>query len=103
MMSHTNTSPLPLPFPPWLLLASLSHDFVVVGTLGTNPGLTALWDDERQRRLCKGMEEDDIAPPRSPDRGEMPWTEAEDVLQKRLRDILDDILPRYGKYTSNIN
>ena len=36
----------------------------VVDNIGANPGLTALWEDERQRRREQG-ESTDIAPPGS--------------------------------------
>ena len=37
----------------------------IVANVGTNPGLAALWDDERQRQRERG-EDSQITPPDSP-------------------------------------
>jgi hypothetical protein len=79
--------------------------------LGGNPGLAALWEDERQRRLNRG-EDDALTPPESP--GMPPplldlymkitldlllarelyrWTDTESALQERLRQIVGDLNP----------
>ena len=38
------------------------------GNIGTNPGLAALWEDERQRHKERG-DSTDISPPHSPGNG----------------------------------
>nr|XP_033795711.1 DNA polymerase zeta catalytic subunit isoform X2 [Geotrypetes seraphini] len=56
--------------------------------IGRNPGLHAIWEDERQRRREKN-ESSQISPPNSQDRGFLPVTESEKVFQKRLKEILN--------------
>lgn len=46
-------------------LAVLSHALCLPDTMGTNPGLKALWDDEQQRRRERG-EPEEIEIPNSP-------------------------------------
>ena len=38
----------------------------VTDNIGGNPGLAALWEDERQRRIQEGKSTDDLEPPSSP-------------------------------------
>ena len=38
----------------------------VTDNVGGNPGLAALWEDERQRRRDAGKDVDDLEPPMSP-------------------------------------
>ncbi|XP_030055078.1 DNA polymerase zeta catalytic subunit isoform X2 [Microcaecilia unicolor] len=56
--------------------------------IGRNPGIHAIWEDERQRRREKN-ESSQISPPASQDRGFLPVTESEKVFQKRLKEILN--------------
>ncbi|KAG9493376.1 hypothetical protein GDO78_001340 [Eleutherodactylus coqui] len=55
--------------------------------IGKNPGLQAIWEDEKQRRREK-QESSQIAPPESQDRGLTSVTESEKIFQKRLKEIL---------------
>ncbi|NP_001163919.1 REV3 like, DNA directed polymerase zeta catalytic subunit L homeolog [Xenopus laevis] len=55
--------------------------------IGKNPGLQAIWEDEKQRRREK-RESSQISPPDSQDRGYVAMSESEKILQKRLKEIL---------------
>ncbi|XP_069090700.1 DNA polymerase zeta catalytic subunit isoform X2 [Pleurodeles waltl] len=55
--------------------------------IGRNPGLQAIWEDEKQRRRDKN-ESSQISPPDSQDRGYVPATESERIFQKRIKEIL---------------
>ncbi|XP_044147686.1 DNA polymerase zeta catalytic subunit [Bufo gargarizans] len=55
--------------------------------IGKNPGLQAIWEDEKQRRREK-QQSSQIAPPDSQDRGFIAVTESEKMFQKRLKEIL---------------
>ncbi|KAG8582486.1 hypothetical protein GDO81_008073 [Engystomops pustulosus] len=55
--------------------------------IGKNPGLQAIWEDEKQRRREK-HQSSQIAPPDSQDRGFIAVTESEKIFQKRLKEIL---------------
>ncbi|KAM3930335.1 DNA polymerase zeta catalytic subunit [Leptodactylus fuscus] len=55
--------------------------------IGKNPGLQAIWEDEKQRRREK-QQSSQIAHPDSQDRGFMAVTESEKIFQKRLKEIL---------------
>ncbi|KAJ7418270.1 DNA polymerase zeta catalytic subunit [Willisornis vidua] len=55
--------------------------------IGRNPGLQAIWEDEKQRRRQKS-ESSQIKSPESQDRGFVPATESEKFFQKRLKEIL---------------
>uniref|UniRef100_A0A8D0DQT0 DNA polymerase zeta catalytic subunit n=1 Tax=Salvator merianae TaxID=96440 RepID=A0A8D0DQT0_SALMN len=55
--------------------------------IGRNPGLQAIWDDEKQRRR-ENKESSQISPPNSQDRGFVTATESEKIFQKRLKEIL---------------
>ena len=46
--------------------ADILNRLDVCGSVGGNPGLTALWDDERQRRRQRGDDSQEISPPSSP-------------------------------------
>ncbi|XP_066469530.1 DNA polymerase zeta catalytic subunit isoform X1 [Tiliqua scincoides] len=54
---------------------------------GQNPGLRAIWEDEKQRRR-ENKESSQISPPSSQDRGFVTVTESEKMFQKRLKEIL---------------
>ncbi|XP_052808091.1 uncharacterized protein LOC128236972 isoform X1 [Mya arenaria] len=60
--------------------------------VGNNPGLAALWEDERQRCRDRG-EITDIAPPESQDRGSVPLSDSEIELRARLQQILLELQP----------
>ncbi|XP_075059030.1 DNA polymerase zeta catalytic subunit [Mixophyes fleayi] len=55
--------------------------------IGKNPGLQAIWEDEKQRRREK-KQSSQISPPDSQDRGFIAVTESEKIFQKRLKEIL---------------
>ncbi|KAM4771033.1 DNA polymerase zeta catalytic subunit [Rhinophrynus dorsalis] len=55
--------------------------------IGRNPGLQAIWEDEKQRRRDK-KQSSQISPPDSQDRGFVAVTESEKIFQKRLKEIL---------------
>ncbi|XP_069830948.1 DNA polymerase zeta catalytic subunit isoform X2 [Dendropsophus ebraccatus] len=55
--------------------------------IGKNPGLQAIWEDEKQRRREK-QQSSQITPPDSQDRGFIAVTESEKIFQKRLKEIL---------------
>ncbi|XP_029451114.1 DNA polymerase zeta catalytic subunit isoform X2 [Rhinatrema bivittatum] len=60
----------------------------VEAQIGRNPGLQAIWEDEKQRRREKN-ESSQISPLNSQDRGFVPVTESEKAFQKRLKEILN--------------
>ncbi|XP_048842517.1 DNA polymerase zeta catalytic subunit isoform X1 [Brienomyrus brachyistius] len=55
--------------------------------IGRNPGLQAIWEDEKQRRREKN-ESSQIETPESQDRGCVASSESERVFMRRLKDIL---------------
>ncbi|XP_073432100.1 DNA polymerase zeta catalytic subunit isoform X2 [Dendrobates tinctorius] len=55
--------------------------------IGKNPGLQAIWEDEKLRRREK-QQSSQVAPPDSQDRGFVAVTESEKIFQKRLKEIL---------------
>ncbi|KAM5164365.1 DNA polymerase zeta catalytic subunit [Mantella aurantiaca] len=55
--------------------------------IGKNPGLQAIWEDEKQRRREK-QQSSQINAPESQERGFMAVTESEKMFQKRLKEIL---------------
>ncbi|KAM4522166.1 DNA polymerase zeta catalytic subunit isoform 2-T2 [Odontesthes bonariensis] len=55
--------------------------------IGRNPGLQAIWEDEKQRRREKNQTSQ-IESPQSQDRGFVPATESERIFTKRLKEIL---------------
>ncbi|XP_053566840.1 DNA polymerase zeta catalytic subunit [Bombina bombina] len=55
--------------------------------IGKNPGLQAIWEDEKLRRREK-RESSQISLPDSQDRGFVAVTESEKIFQKRLKEIL---------------
>ncbi|MEQ2193080.1 DNA polymerase zeta catalytic subunit, partial [Xenoophorus captivus] len=57
--------------------------------IGRNPGLQAIWEDEKQRRREKNQISQ-IEPPDSQDRGVVPSTDSEKTFMKRLREILKE-------------
>ncbi|CAN9507584.1 unnamed protein product [Ophioblennius macclurei] len=57
--------------------------------IGRNPGLQAIWEDEKQRRREKN-ESSQIDAPQSQDREFATSTESEKVLLKRFKDILKE-------------
>ncbi|XP_067240784.1 DNA polymerase zeta catalytic subunit isoform X3 [Chanodichthys erythropterus] len=55
--------------------------------IGRNPGLQAIWDDEKQRRREKS-ESSHIDMPESQDRGFVDFAESERIFMKRFKEIL---------------
>ena len=58
--------------------------------VGQNPGLIALWNDEKARRKDRCMSSQ-LSPPQSPGRGDMCMTELESKMQGNLRKYLQSI------------
>ncbi|NXH09862.1 REV3L polymerase, partial [Bucco capensis] len=67
--------------------ADILNQLDVEAQIGRNPGLQAIWEDEKQRRRQK-CESSQIKTPESQERGFMPATESEKFFQKRLKEIL---------------
>uniref|UniRef100_UPI003AAE4BD6 DNA polymerase zeta catalytic subunit n=1 Tax=Centroberyx gerrardi TaxID=166262 RepID=UPI003AAE4BD6 len=57
--------------------------------IGRNPGLQAIWEDEKQRRREKNQASQ-IETPESQDRGFVAVTESEKIFMKRFREILKE-------------
>ncbi|XP_053237663.1 DNA polymerase zeta catalytic subunit [Podarcis raffonei] len=67
--------------------ADILNRLDIEAQVGRNPGLQAIWDDEKQRRR-ENNESSQISPPNSQDRGFVTATESEKIFQKRLKEIL---------------
>ncbi|XP_077444018.1 DNA polymerase zeta catalytic subunit isoform X1 [Stigmatopora argus] len=61
----------------------------VENQIGKNPGLQAIWEDEKQRRREKNKDSQ-IDTPHSQDREFVPSTESEQIFMKRFKEILKD-------------
>ncbi|XP_053192760.1 DNA polymerase zeta catalytic subunit [Scomber japonicus] len=57
--------------------------------IGRNPGLQAIWEDEKQRRR-ENNQASQIETPESQDRGLVTSTESEKIFMKRFREILKE-------------
>uniref|UniRef100_A0A8P4G7U9 DNA polymerase zeta catalytic subunit n=1 Tax=Dicentrarchus labrax TaxID=13489 RepID=A0A8P4G7U9_DICLA len=57
--------------------------------IGRNPGLQAIWEDEKQRRREKNQASQ-IETPESQDRGVVTSTESEKIFMKRFKEILKE-------------
>uniref|UniRef100_UPI00398F6E42 DNA polymerase zeta catalytic subunit n=1 Tax=Pristiophorus japonicus TaxID=55135 RepID=UPI00398F6E42 len=55
--------------------------------IGRNPGLQAIWDDEKQRRRENNLSSQ-IESSNSPDHGSVQVTESERIFQRRIKEIL---------------
>ncbi|XP_025040532.2 DNA polymerase zeta catalytic subunit isoform X2 [Pelodiscus sinensis] len=67
--------------------ADILNRLDIEAQIGRNPGLQAIWEDEKQRRREKN-ESSQISSSDSQDRGFEPTTESEKSFQKRLKEIL---------------
>ncbi|XP_025896491.1 DNA polymerase zeta catalytic subunit [Nothoprocta perdicaria] len=67
--------------------ADILNQLDIEAQIGRNPGLQAIWEDEKQRRREKS-ESSQIKTPDSQERGFLPATESEKFFQKRLKEIL---------------
>ncbi|XP_015276270.1 PREDICTED: DNA polymerase zeta catalytic subunit-like [Gekko japonicus] len=67
--------------------ADILNRLDIEAQIGRNPGLQAIWEDEKQRRR-ENKESSQISPPNSQDRGFVTATESEQIFQKRLKEIL---------------
>ncbi|XP_048348598.1 DNA polymerase zeta catalytic subunit [Sphaerodactylus townsendi] len=67
--------------------ADILNRLNIEAQIGRNPGLQAIWEDEKQRRR-ENRESSQISPPNSQDRGFVTATESEKIFQKRLKEIL---------------
>ncbi|XP_026522470.1 DNA polymerase zeta catalytic subunit [Notechis scutatus] len=82
--------------------ADILNRLDIEAQIGQNPGLQAIWEDEKQRRR-KNKESSQITPPNSQDRGFVAATESERLFQKRLKEILkqSDFSVTSGSMDSN--
>ncbi|KAJ7341843.1 hypothetical protein JRQ81_007346 [Phrynocephalus forsythii] len=67
--------------------ADILNRLDIEAQIGQNPGLQAIWEDEKQRRR-ENKESSQISPPNSQERGFVTSTESEKIFQKRLKEIL---------------
>uniref|UniRef100_A0A8C3WFA4 DNA polymerase zeta catalytic subunit n=1 Tax=Catagonus wagneri TaxID=51154 RepID=A0A8C3WFA4_9CETA len=67
--------------------ADILNRLDIEAQIGGNPGLQAIWEDEKQRRRNRN-ETSQISQPESQDRRFLPATESEKKFQKRLQEIL---------------
>ncbi|XP_014636650.1 PREDICTED: DNA polymerase zeta catalytic subunit isoform X1 [Ceratotherium simum simum] len=67
--------------------ADILNRLDIEAQIGGNPGLQAIWEDEKQRRRSRN-ETSQISQPESQDRRFVPATESEKKFQKRLQEIL---------------
>jgi len=67
--------------------ADILNRLDIEAQIGGNPGLQAIWEDEKQRRRNRN-ETSQISQPESQDRRFVPATENEKIFQKRLQEIL---------------
>uniref|UniRef100_A0A1A7XY61 DNA polymerase zeta catalytic subunit n=2 Tax=Iconisemion striatum TaxID=60296 RepID=A0A1A7XY61_9TELE len=57
--------------------------------IGRNPGLQAIWEDEKQRRR-ENNQPSQLEPPQSQDRASVAPTESENIFVRRLKEILKE-------------
>uniref|UniRef100_A0A452FRC1 DNA polymerase zeta catalytic subunit n=1 Tax=Capra hircus TaxID=9925 RepID=A0A452FRC1_CAPHI len=69
--------------------ADILNRLDIEAQIGGNPGLQAIWEDEKQRRRNRN-ETSQISQPESQDRRFVPATESEKNFQKRLQEILKE-------------
>ncbi|XP_062896817.1 DNA polymerase zeta catalytic subunit isoform X1 [Mobula hypostoma] len=67
--------------------ADVLNRIEIEARVGRNPGLQAIWDDEKQRRRENNMPSQ-IESISSPDRGSVQVTESERLFQHRIKEIL---------------
>ncbi|XP_051853508.1 DNA polymerase zeta catalytic subunit [Antechinus flavipes] len=67
--------------------ADILNRLEIEAQIDGNPGLQAIWEDEKQRRRNRN-ESSQISQPESQDRGCVPATESEKMFQKRLQEVL---------------
>ncbi|XP_041353976.1 LOW QUALITY PROTEIN: uncharacterized protein LOC121371842 [Gigantopelta aegis] len=72
-----------------IVAADILNRLEVGSNIGTNPGLAALWEDEKQRRRDQGQDSQ-ITPPQSQDHGEVKTSESETNYHKRLQEIIEE-------------
>ncbi|XP_030261407.1 DNA polymerase zeta catalytic subunit isoform X3 [Sparus aurata] len=69
--------------------ADILNRLEIENQIGRNPGLQAIWDDEKQRRREKNQASQ-IETPESQDRGSFTSTESEKIFMKRFKEILKE-------------
>ncbi|KAK5853401.1 hypothetical protein PBY51_007189 [Eleginops maclovinus] len=69
--------------------ADVLNRLEIENQIGRNPGLQAIWEDEKQRRREKNQESQ-IETPESQDRGFVTSTESEKIFMKRVQEILKE-------------
>ncbi|XP_064595699.1 uncharacterized protein LOC135462216 [Liolophura sinensis] len=82
-----------------VVAADILNRLEVDANLGANPGLAALWEDERQRKRDRG-ETSQITPPQSQERDSMQEADSEVRLKERLEEILLEQLPYLSSQSS---
>ncbi|XP_071115137.1 uncharacterized protein [Haliotis cracherodii] len=75
-----------------VVAADILNRLEVDANIGANPGLAAIWEDEKQRRRNLG-ETSQIATPESQDRADVDVAESECILRERLREIIEQQKP----------
>ncbi|XP_043075420.1 DNA polymerase zeta catalytic subunit-like [Puntigrus tetrazona] len=69
--------------------ADVLNRLEIENQIGRNPGLQAIWDDEKQRRQERGQSSH-IDMPESQDRGFLEFAESEKIFMKRFKEILKE-------------
>uniref|UniRef100_A0A8C5I5W8 DNA polymerase zeta catalytic subunit n=1 Tax=Gouania willdenowi TaxID=441366 RepID=A0A8C5I5W8_GOUWI len=69
--------------------ADILNRLEIENQIGRNPGLQAIWEDEKQRRRERNQTSQ-IETPESQDRGFVTSTESENIFLKRLKEILKE-------------
>ncbi|XP_028970573.2 DNA polymerase zeta catalytic subunit isoform X2 [Esox lucius] len=69
--------------------ADILNRLEIENQIGRNPGLQAIWEDEKQRRREKNQSSQ-IETPQSQDRGFVALTESERIFMKRFKEILKE-------------
>ncbi|XP_059369223.1 DNA polymerase zeta catalytic subunit isoform X3 [Carassius carassius] len=69
--------------------ADVLNRLEIENQIGRNPGLQAIWDDEKQRRQ-EGGQSSHIDMPESQDRGFVEFAESEKIFMKRFKEILKE-------------
>ena len=67
---------------------------------GMNPGLLAIWEDERLRRRLRGLIGEPLTPPSSPPRPEVQETESERLWRSKFLERLEEIKSDSEKFVT---
>lgn len=72
-----------------VLASDILNKLEIGANIGSNPGLAAIWEDEKQRRR-DANESSQISGPSSQDRGLIQLTETEKQFKDRIKEIVDE-------------